>query len=70
MKIDTSLELVRYIRHHLAGSEWQDIQAVEDFVKMKSSQRLQARMELMEELLKDPVTNAMRIQELLHDFSA
>lgn len=37
MKINTSLELVRYIRHHLAGSEWQDVKAVEDFVKMQQS---------------------------------
>jgi len=33
MVIKTSTDLVRYIRHHLAGSEWQDVKAVDDYVK-------------------------------------
>lgn len=40
MTIKTSLELVRYIRHHIAGSEWQDVKAVEDFVEMRINQWL------------------------------
>lgn len=37
MIIKTTLELVRYIRHHIAGSEHQDVKAVEDFVAMRTA---------------------------------
>ncbi len=35
MTINTATDLVRYIRHHIAGSEWQDVKAVEDFVQAR-----------------------------------
>jgi hypothetical protein len=56
MKINTSLELVRYIRHHLAGSEFQDVKAVEDFVDQQSRQLLDKIRTLEEQLerLQDP----------------
>lgn len=47
MKINTSLELVRYIRHHLAGSEFQDVKAVEDFVDQKCNEVKQLYQELL-----------------------
>jgi hypothetical protein len=45
MKINTSLDLVRYIRHHIAGSEFQDVKAVEDFVDEK--------VKLLQETIRD-----------------
>ena len=73
MTIKTSDELVKYIRHHIAGSHWQDVRAVEDFVAARVSQRLKTRMELIEVLLEGvPIDYSKheRLRELLHDFSA
>lgn len=36
MIIKTELELVRYIRHHIAGSEYQDVQTVKAFVNERT----------------------------------
>ena len=73
MTIKTSDELVKYIRNHVAGSHWQDVQAVDDFVAMRVSQRLKTRMELIEVLLEGAeldFSKHTRLRELLHDFSA
>ena len=73
MTITTAVELVRYLRHHLAGSEWQDVKAVEDFVRERVSQRLEARMKLLQVLLEGvPIdySKHQRLYELLNDFSA
>lgn len=73
MTIKTSLELVRYIRHQLAGSEHQDVQAVEEFVRMRVSERLKSRMQLMEVLLESAefdFSNQERLRELLQNYDA
>lgn len=48
MIIKTETELVRYIRHHIAGSEYLDVQAVKEFVNMRLRERLQRLSELLE----------------------
>lgn len=60
MIIKTSLELVRYIRHHLAGSEWQDCVAVEDFVRL----RLQTRLNLIAKILEDEKIDFSKHEQL------
>ena len=48
MIIKTSLELVRYIRHQIAGSEHQDVQTVEEYVDFRTKQ-LRDRILALEE---------------------
>lgn len=60
MIIRTSTELVRYIRHHLAGSEWQDINAVEDFVRL----RMQVRLNLIAKLIEDEKIDFSKHEQL------
>jgi hypothetical protein len=60
MIIRTSVELVRYIRHHIAGSEHQDVTAVEDFVRM----RMQTRLNLIAKIIEDEKIDFSKHEQL------
>lgn len=73
MTIHTATELVRHLHHQIAGSEYQDVQDVEAFVRMRVSERLKVRMELIDELLQGAqldFSQHERLRELLHNYDA
>ena len=54
MIIKTETELVRYIRHHIAGSEYQDVQAVKEFIEKRVQERtakLQEEIQILTDAL-------------------
>lgn len=64
MIIRTATELVRYIQHQLAGSEHQDVLAVEEFVDMRTKQLRDRILALEEQVdrLTDPEERPVDIE--------
>jgi hypothetical protein len=67
----TADEVVRRIRHTIAGSHWEDVKMLEEYVNQRVSERLKARMELIEALIEGAqieYSKHARLQELLKDY--
>lgn len=69
----TALDLVRRIRANPKGSDFQDVRHVEEYVNQRITERLKARLELLQVLIEEVQSkpdNWKRIHELLKDYNS